>query len=236
MRASKVALDEPSTSNPRLAASSSTPARPRQNIAAKLSLAKGSTSQGVRSCHAGDVVEAELMSFGIEKERARETEVESGPGSQIVSQPSELNGSPVVSAGKETNQKPEVVVMALGRERSGGQDANNVCGSDPAICNISKDEQLHTQTFTQISQRASLLGKEKKLTLPKTKLLKFSRPQPSVCQESTLTGRTPLCLSHSKQMAQLSKDPVILLDSESDDEDFRFQARSQRVKRKHGHT
>jgi len=69
----------------------------------------------------------------------------------------ELNGSPVVSAGKETSHKPEVV-MKLGRERSGGQDADNVCGSEPAICNITKDKQLNSQTFTQISQRTSLLG------------------------------------------------------------------------------
>lgn len=237
VRASKVALDEPSPSNPRLPASSFTPARPRQNIAAKLSLAKGSTSQGVRSCHAGGVVEAELMSVGIEKGRARETEMSSGPGSQIVSQPSELNGSPVVSAGKETSHKPEVAVMELGRERSGGQDADNVCGSDPAICNITKDKQLNTQPFTKISQRTSLLEKEKKLTLPKTKLLKLSRAQPSASesvQESTSTGRTLQGLSHSKRLAQIPKDPVILLDSGSDDEDLRFQARSQRVKRKLG--
>jgi len=77
-----------------------------------------------------------------------------------------------------------------------------------------------------------LTEKEKKLTLPKTKLLKLSRPQPSASE----SGRTLVGLSHSKRMAQLSKDPVILLDSESDDEDFRVQARSQSVKRKHGRT
>lgn len=91
MGASKVALDEPSTSNHGVAASSFTQPRPRQNFAAKLSLAKGSTSQAVRSCSVGGAAEAELvssLSFSTEKERARETEVSCGPGSQNVSQPS----------------------------------------------------------------------------------------------------------------------------------------------------
>jgi len=84
-----------------------------------------------------------------------------------------------------------------------------------------------------------LTDEGKKLTLPKTKLLKLSRPQPSASQsveESIQTGRTLSGPNHSKGAAQLSKDPVILLDSESDEEDFRIQSRSQGVKRKHGRT
>lgn len=85
----------------------------------------------------------------------------------------------------------------------------------------------------------SCTEKGKKLTLPKTKVLKLSRPQPLASQsvlESTQTGRITLGPSHSKGTAQLSKESVILLDSESDDEDFRAQARSKGVKRKHGRT
>lgn len=73
--------------------------------------------------------------------------------------------------------------------------------------------------------------------LPKTKLLKLSRPQPLASesvQESTLTGRFLLSTSQVKGTAQILKEPVILLDSESDDENFRVQARPQGVKRKYG--
>lgn len=129
MGASKVALDESSTSN--VGVPSFTQARPRQNFAAKLSLAKVSTSQGVRSCSLGGAAEAVLissLSFSTEKERAHETEVSCGPGSQNVSQPS-------------------------------GKDADNIDRNDPAVCNITKDKQLNTQTSTsQSSQRTSIPG------------------------------------------------------------------------------
>ena len=87
--ASKVALDEPSTSVPGVAASRLTQARPRQNLAAKLSLAKGATAQGVRSSSLGVAGEAEptsSLSFSSEKERPRETGVLCGLGSQKISQ------------------------------------------------------------------------------------------------------------------------------------------------------
>lgn len=88
--ASKVALDEPSTSASGVAAPRLTQGRPRQNLAAKLSLAKGTTAQGVRSCGVGVVGEAEptsSLSFSSEKERPRETEVLCGLSSQKISQP-----------------------------------------------------------------------------------------------------------------------------------------------------
>lgn len=86
MGASKVALDEPSTSNPGVTGPTYTQARPRQNFALKLSLAKGNISQAVRSCSLEGAADAELISpvsFSMEKEKARETEVSCGPGSQI---------------------------------------------------------------------------------------------------------------------------------------------------------
>jgi hypothetical protein len=73
--------------------------------------------------------------------------------------------------------------------------------------------------------------------LPKTKLLKLSRPQPLASQsvqESTPTGGVLRSTSQVKGTAQISMEPVIILDSESDDENFRVQARSQGVKRKYG--
>jgi hypothetical protein len=90
MGASKVTLDEPSTSTSGVADPRPTQARPRQNLAAKLSLAKGATAQGVRSCSLGVPGEAEpisSLSFSSEKEGPRETEVFCGVGNQKISQP-----------------------------------------------------------------------------------------------------------------------------------------------------
>ena len=88
MEASKVTLNEPSTSTSGVAGPRLTPARPRQNLAAKLSLAKGGSAQGVRSCGLGVAGEAEPISslgFSLEKERPRETEVLCGQDSQTTS-------------------------------------------------------------------------------------------------------------------------------------------------------
>ena len=74
--------------------------------------------------------------------------------------------------------------------------------------------------------------------LPKTKLLKLSRPQPLASQnvqESTPIERFSQSTNQVKGMVQSSKEPVIFLDSESDDENFRVQAHSQGAKRKYGH-
>lgn len=79
--------------------------------------------------------------------------------------------------------------------------------------------------------------KGKKLTLPKSKLLKLSRPQPvssQSFQDSTQNGRVLQTQSHSKRAAQVLKEPVILLDSESDDDDSRVQGHSEGLKRKFG--
>lgn len=87
MGASGVTIDEPSTSTPAVAAHRPTQARPRQNLAAKLSLAKGGTAQVVRSCSPGVAVEPDpvsSLSFSSEKERPRQTEVLYGASSQNI--------------------------------------------------------------------------------------------------------------------------------------------------------
>ncbi|KAG0621692.1 hypothetical protein M758_3G041000 [Ceratodon purpureus] len=243
--ASKVALDEPSTSVPGVAASRLTQARPRQNLAAKLSLAKGATAQGVRSSSLGVAGEAEptsSLSFSSEKERPRETGVLCGLGSQKISQLGESNGPSVANAGKMAVHKPENITtvdppVELCEKKPDSRAAVNIVSQQPANCSVTKDRQPNTQTLaSQSSQRTSTSDKGKKLMLPKTKLLKLSRPLPLASQsveESGPAGEIPRGTSEVKGMAQMSKEPVILLDSESDDENFRVQPRSQGLKRKY---
>jgi hypothetical protein len=240
MCAPKVSLDEARLSNPGAAASSFTQPRPRSNFAAKLSLAKGNTSQEVRSGSVGGAAQAEVVSslrFNMENKIARETEVLCRSGSENVPRPVELNGSFVVDAGMGASHESEDIVVEVGGERSTGKDADNSDRNDPAICNVAKEEQLKTQTFASQSSESTILPeKGKKLTLPKSKLLKLSRPQPvgsQSFQESTQNGRVLQNQSHSKRAAQVLKEPVILLDSESDD-DLRVQGHSEGLKRKFG--
>lgn len=90
MCAPKVSPDEARISNRGAAASSFTQPRPRSNFAAKLSLAKGSTSQEVRLGSVGGAAQAEVvssLSFNMENEIARETEVLCRSGSENVPRP-----------------------------------------------------------------------------------------------------------------------------------------------------
>jgi ubiquitin-conjugating enzyme E2 T len=233
--ASKVALDEPSTSAPGVAAPGLTQARPHQNLGAKLSLAKGATAQGVRSCSVGVVGEAEptsSLSFTFEKERPRETDAICGLGSQQISQP-ELKRSFVADAG-ETFPKPEngatvIPPVDADEKKLDSKAADNIGSRQPATRIATKDKQPNTEPFTSQS-------KGKKLMLPKSKLLKLSRCQPLVslsAKGSPLAGELSQGASEVKGSAQMSKQAVILLDSESDDENFRVQARSQGVERKY---
>lgn len=77
----------------------------------------------------------------------------------------------------------------------------------------------------------------KRLMLPKTKLLKLSRPVSMASQNdqvSTQSGGILQSSDQPREVTKVSNEPIIIIDSESDDENYRVQVRSEGVKRKHG--
>lgn len=57
----------------------------------------------------------------------------------------------------EASHESEDIVAEVGGERSTGKDADNSDRIDPAICNVTKEEQLKTQTFASQSNETTIL-------------------------------------------------------------------------------
>lgn len=57
----------------------------------------------------------------------------------------------------EASHGSEDIVVEVGGERSTGKDADNFDRNDSAICNLTKEEQLKTQTFASQSTESTIL-------------------------------------------------------------------------------
>ncbi|XP_024362595.1 uncharacterized protein [Physcomitrium patens] len=239
--ASKVTLDEPSTRASGEATANITQVKPRQNFAAKLSLAKGCTTQGSRLCGIGGAREAEPInssSFISEKDKVRETDTKCDPVGKDVSQ-AELNGG---SVSKVDIRKLEGVPTINALMETDGvrldTKAADYTRKDIASCSVTKDNQANAEiSVSQSSQRTSIADTGKRLMLPKTKLLKLSRPVSMASQNdqvSTQSGGILQSSDQPREVTKVSNEPIIIIDSESDDENYRVQVRSEGVKRKHG--